>query len=90
MRIFINSLSIIILLGIIVGFIIKSDNALYGDRIIGISILIGAFILMPAFIIYRSKGKKFKDYMLTNENLKKMKDYQESERNSNRKQNKHK
>lgn len=76
MRIFINTLSILILLGLIVGFIIKPNDVLLGDRIIGISILVGAFVLMPSFIIYRSRGKKFKDYMLTNENFQKMKDYQ--------------
>lgn len=86
MRIFINILSLLILIGMIVGFIIKSNNPTIGDRVIGISILAGAFILMPAFIIYRSKGKKFKDYMLTNENLQKMKDFQK-ERSENRRRN---
>lgn len=85
MRIFINILSLLILLGLIMGFIIKSKDEITGDRIIGISILIGAFILMPAFIFYRSKGKKFKDYMLTNENLQKMKDYQKEDTQNNRK-----
>lgn len=84
MRIFINILSLIILIGIIVGFIIKRNDILMGDRIVGISILGGAFILMPAFIYYRSKGKQFKDYMLTNENLKKMKDHQKDKRENNR------
>lgn len=88
MRIFINILSIIILIGIIVGFIIKRNDLLLGDRIVGISILVGAFILMPAFIIYRSKGKKFKDYMLTNESLQKMKDHQKDKRENDRKRNK--
>lgn len=85
MRIFINILSILILIGLITGFIIKSNNELTGDRVIGISILVGAFILMPAFIIYRSKGKSFKNYMLTSENLKKMKDHIEAEENTSKK-----
>lgn len=80
MRIFINILSIIILLGGITGFIIKSSDPKTGDVIIGLSILIGAFILMPSFIIYRARGKKFKDYMLTNENLKRMKEFQKEPR----------
>jgi uncharacterized protein YxeA len=55
------------------GFYIKSTgNELQGDQIIGISVLAVSFILMPLFIYYRSKGKKFKDYMLTHENLEKM------------------
>lgn len=79
MRIFVNILFILILIAFITGYIIKSKDELLGDRIIGISILVGAFIWMPAFIIYRSKGKKIKDYMLTNENLQKMKDYQKDQ-----------
>lgn len=55
------------------GFYIKSSgNELQGNQIIGISVLAISFILMPLFIYYRSKGKKFKDYMLTHENLEKM------------------
>ncbi|HLW14977.1 MAG TPA: hypothetical protein VKX30_05725 [Flavobacteriaceae bacterium] len=86
MRIFINILSILVLIGLITGFVIKSKDEILGDRVIGITILAGAFVLMPSFIIYRSKGKKIKDYMLTNENLKKMKDYKKEE--TNRKRNK--
>lgn len=50
----------------------STGNELTGDRIVGIAVLSIAFILMPLFIFYRSKGKKFKDYMLTQENLDKM------------------
>ena len=62
-----------IIIAILTGFYIKSTgNELTGDRIIGIAVLSIAFVLMPLFIFYRSKGKKFKDYMLTKENLDKM------------------
>ena len=81
MRIFVNVLFILILIAFITGFIIKSKDELLGDRLIGISVLAGAFIWMPAFIIYRSRGKKIKDYMLTNENLQKMRDFQKEEKN---------
>lgn len=55
-------------------FIKNSGNELLGDRIIGVSVMAIAFILMPLFIYNRSKGKKFKDYMLTHENLEKMRE----------------
>ena len=84
MRIFINILSILILIGLIAGFVIKSKDEILGDRVLGITILAGAFVLMPSFIIYQSKGKKIKDYMLTNENLKKMKDFNKEETNRRR------
>ena len=81
MRIFVNVLFILILIAFIAGFIIKSKDELLGDRLIGIAVLAGAFIWMPAFIIYRSRGKKIKDYMLTNKNLQKMRDFQKEEKN---------
>ncbi|HLS12823.1 MAG TPA: hypothetical protein VK050_11730 [Flavobacteriaceae bacterium] len=79
MRVFISTLFILLLLGLITGFIIKSNDESTGDIVIGITIMVGAFIWMPAFIFYRSKGKKIKDYMLTNENLQKMKNFQKEE-----------
>lgn len=73
MKKFIIFIFISIITAILTGFYIKSTgNELTGDRIIGIAVLSIAFILMPLFIFYRSKGKKFKDYMLTQENLDKM------------------
>jgi len=42
--------------------------------IIGLSVLIGAFIFMPIFLAIRWKGKKLKDYTLSDENLKKMRE----------------
>ena len=45
-----------------------------GDVIIGVSVLVGTFIFMPLFLAHRWKGKKLKDYTLSEENLKKMKE----------------
>lgn len=73
MKKFIIFIFISIIIAILTGFYMKSSgNELTGDRIVGIAVLSIAFILMPLFIFYRSKGKKFKDYMLTQENLDKM------------------
>ena len=46
-----------------------------GDKWVGIAILTASFILMPLFIYHRWKNKKVKDYMLTEENLKKMRNF---------------
>lgn len=68
-------LGIAILIAIGVGFYFKmNEQVLLGDRIIGISVLASAFILMPIFLYVRWKGKKLKDYTLSDENLKKMRD----------------
>ncbi|MGB2514555.1 MAG: hypothetical protein ACPIAA_06520, partial [Flavobacteriaceae bacterium] len=42
-----------------------------GERIIGLTVLCGAFIFMPLFLYHRWKGKQLKDYTLSEENLKK-------------------
>ena len=62
-----------IISAIVAGYVLKSSgDHIEGDRIIGIAVLVSAFVLMPVFIYHRAKGKKLKDYMLTKENLNKM------------------
>ncbi|UOB15986.1 hypothetical protein [Abyssalbus ytuae] len=71
-------LFILIVTAIGYGFYIKNTGEeLKGDRVIGLAVLAIAFVFMPLFIIYRSRGKKFKDYMLTKENFDKMKEKDE-------------
>jgi len=57
---------------IIYGFTIKGDNLVLANKCIGFG-TVGLFLIaMPLFLIKESKGKKVKDYMLTDENIKKM------------------
>ena len=44
-----------------------------GERIIGFTVLSGAFIFLPLFLYHRWSGKRLKDYTLSEENFKKMK-----------------
>jgi len=68
-------LGIAILIAIGVGFYFRlNDDVLTGDRIIGISVLASAFILMPTFLVVRWRGKKLEDYTLSDKNMKKMRD----------------
>ena len=53
---------------------LKSNNPITGDRVIGVTILFTAFIFMPLFIYHRWKDKKLSDYTLTPENFKKMRE----------------
>ncbi|PCJ92801.1 MAG: hypothetical protein COA50_14800 [Flavobacteriaceae bacterium] len=56
---------------IIYGFTIKQNTAL-SNKCIGFG-TVGIFLVaMPLFLIKVSKGKKMKDYMLTQENIKRM------------------
>lgn len=45
-----------------------------GGILIGSSLGTGIFVWIPLFLYYRSKGRNLKDYMLTPENIKKMRD----------------
>ncbi len=60
------------LAGIIYGFTIMEKDPVLANKCIGFG-TVGLFLLaMPLFLIKESKGKKVKDYMLTEENLRKM------------------
>ncbi|MUP45318.1 hypothetical protein E0K83_06110 [Gramella sp. BOM4] len=75
MNLFLKILGIAILIAIGTGFYFRlTGEILTGDRIIGISVLVSAFIFMPIFLYVRWKGKRLKDYTLSEENMKKMRD----------------
>ena len=57
---------------IIYGFSIQPENTLLADKYIGFGTIGLFFVAMPLFLLKHSKGKKMKDYMLTEENIRKM------------------
>lgn len=75
MKLFNKILSYLVFISLFIGIILKEAHSdQLGDMIIGLSVLIGAFIFMPIFLAIRWKGKKLKDYTLSDENLKKMRE----------------
>ena len=56
------------------GFYVKPEDLKTGEFCIGISIMVLFIIWMPFFIYYRWKNKSVKDYMLTKENIDKMRE----------------
>ena len=56
------------------GFYIKPEDYSTGELFIGLSIAGLFFIWMPIFIYHRWRKRNFKDYMLTKENLDKMRE----------------
>lgn len=81
MKFIIIILTILSLGSIAAGFIIES---IYSQKMIGFG-CVGLFIIVfPLFSWYRWKDKNMKDYLLTNENLQKMRD-REGEEKKNRK-----
>ena len=62
---------------IIYGFSIKEEQLHLANKYIGFG-TVGLFLVaMPLFLIKESKGKKVKDYMLTDENIRKMREKKE-------------
>jgi len=55
------------------GFLLDVD---YSEKLIGFGVLGLFFVAFPLFAYYRWKDKDIKDYMLTQENLDKMKETQ--------------
>jgi hypothetical protein len=59
---------------------VRPTNPDLGNKIVGFSVLAGAFVFMPVFLVHRWRGKKLSDYTLTQENLEKMKPQQGSKK----------
>lgn len=77
MKYFIIFLFIATLGSIAMGFIIESE---YSQKFIGFGVL-GLFLLaFPLFAYYRWKDKDINDYLLTKENIDKMREYREKEK----------
>lgn len=81
MKYLIRILFMAVVVLVVVGYYYKnSGDHVTGDTWVGIGILGASFILMPLFIYHRWKNKNVKDYMLTEENLRKMRDFSDSEK----------
>lgn len=74
MRYILIILLIAVIGGTTTGFYIKPEDEVTGNLIIGISVVVTCFVLMPLFIYYRWNKRSFKDYMLTKENIDKMRE----------------
>ena len=59
------------------GYFIATD---YAEKFIGFGVAGLFFIVFPLFSYYRWKGKNMKDYMITRENLEKMRNYRDNEK----------
>ncbi len=56
-------------------FILETEHVSFGHKLIGSSIALGFFVWMPLFIYHRWKNRDVKNYMLTKENIEKMRAY---------------
>lgn len=76
MKYFLIILFFLVASAMAIGFYVKVEDESAGKLMIGLSLMVGFFILMPLFIYHRWKNKDVKDYMLNKENIMKMHDYQ--------------
>jgi hypothetical protein len=63
------------LVSIVCGFLLELE---YSQKLIGFGVVGIFFVVFPLFSYYRWKGKSMKDYMLTKENLDKMRENQKN------------
>ncbi|QIE59693.1 hypothetical protein G5B37_08975 [Rasiella rasia] len=74
MRLLLIIIFILIASSVAFGFYIKPEDIKTGEFCIGIGISALFFLWMPLFIYHRWRKRSFKDYMLTKENLDKMRE----------------
>jgi RsiW-degrading membrane proteinase PrsW (M82 family) len=75
MKYFLIILFFAIVITLLTGFYIKTEDPKTGELLIGFSISGLFLVLIPLFIYHRWKNKNVKDYMLTKENIEKMQAY---------------
>jgi len=78
MKYLIILLFFISLIGGSIGFYIKAEDPENGHLFIGLSIVLGFFVVMPLFIYHRWNKRSVKDYMLTRESIEKMREFNNS------------
>lgn len=80
MKWFLRIFFMLVIANIIAGYVIRQNDLALGEKWIGLAVATGFFIYMPIFLVHRWKGKQLKDYTLSPENLKKMKETLEPEK----------
>lgn len=69
MKIVVRVVLVIVLFVLGIGFYLKATDYSKSNLIIGIGVLIFAFILMPSFLYQRYRNKKLTDYTLNKEKI---------------------
>lgn len=70
-------LFIMTLVSMLIGLIVELP---YSDKLVGFGVIGLCAVVFPLFSYFRWKDKKMADYMLTAENLEKMREYNDSKK----------
>ena len=84
MKIILRVLFVLILLFLITGYYIKSieESEIFGEKILGITVLFSVMIFLPVFLYHRWKDKDIRNYMLTKENFDRIKKMNEKKKSN--------
>lgn len=66
MRFVLTTLLILVLGGMTYGYFLKESGDFNGEIMIGVGVLVIAFIIMPLFIFHRYKGKDMSSFHIDN------------------------
>ena len=77
MKYLIWSLFIMTMVSMLIGFTVELP---YSNKLIGFGVIGLCAVVFPLFSYYRWKDKKMADYMLTAENLEKMREFNDSKK----------
>jgi len=77
MKYLIGILTFLVFASILTGYFLDNE---YSQKLIGFGVLGLFFVVFPLFSWYRWKDKKVEDYMLTKENIQKMRDRESNEK----------
>jgi hypothetical protein len=69
MRKFIQILLVLLILNFSIGFYLKSIDYEKAPLVIGVGVLVFAFVLLPSFLYHRYHNKNLKDYTLDKDKI---------------------
>ena len=70
----IQFLGLLIFVAFVIGFVLLATDNIYAKKVIGFSVLVLVFVLMPLFLYHRWNGKRLQDYTLSKENMDRMRE----------------
>lgn len=81
-------LFILSVVSVLLGFYVKNEDPSLGELLIGLGVSCAFFVIMPLFLYHRRNRRDVKDYMLTKDSFKKMREYEELREKEKRENNK--
>ena len=70
----IQFLGLLLFVAFVIGFVLLATDNIYAKKVIGFSVLVLVFVLMPLFLYHRWNGKRLRDYTLSKENMDRMRE----------------